>query len=200
MTRIATVWFALAVLAASGEAQLSDRFEGRVVAEWLENGREMKLLEDFAYHDTAGVVWKATRGSIVNGASIPRPLWSIIGGPFEGRYRNASVVHDVACGLKAQPWQAAHRMFFHASRKGGAGEIRAKIMYAAVYHFGPRWGSDTGARRLESDEDLMRMRQYIEDKPSIMLSEIENLTRAELLRWHPTIRPEMQRPPADAER
>src|SRR5712692_9140850 len=33
-------------------------------------------------------------------ASIPRAFWSVIGGPLEGQYRNASVFHDVACDQK----------------------------------------------------------------------------------------------------
>ncbi|MFM8703989.1 MAG: DUF1353 domain-containing protein [Planctomycetia bacterium] len=68
-------------------------FEGRVVAEWHDDGREMTLVAPFAYLDPAAVRWAAPAGSVVNGASIPRAFWSVIGGPFEGRFRNASVVH-----------------------------------------------------------------------------------------------------------
>src|SRR5229473_500744 len=72
-------------------------------------------------------------------ASIPRAFWSVIGGPLEGQYRNASVFHDVACDQKSQPWKTVHRMFYNAMRWSGVYEIKAKIMYYAVYNFGPRW-------------------------------------------------------------
>lgn len=65
--------------------------------------------------------------------------WSFIGGPFEGKYRNASVIHDVACDLALRRWEDVHEAFFNAMRAGGVEVIKAKIMYGAVYHFGPRW-------------------------------------------------------------
>lgn len=112
---------------------------GRVRAEWLENGRDMRLLESFAYVDPHGTRWDAQAGAVVDGASIPQSAWSLIGGPFEGKYREASVIHDVACVQKNRDWKAVHMAFFTAMLASGVSSIRAKIMYAAVYHFGPRW-------------------------------------------------------------
>jgi len=114
-------------------------FDGRVVARWHDDGRDMTLVEPFAYVDVARVRWLAPAGAVVNGASIPRPFWSLIGGPFEGRFRNASVVHDVACMDRTRAWQDVHRMFYEACRCGRVGVVKAKTMYYAVYHFGPRW-------------------------------------------------------------
>lgn len=79
------------------------------------------------------------KGSVVDGASIPKIFWSFVGGPFEGQYRNASIVHDTECDAKTYAWQAVHRMFYNASRAGGVGWIKAHVLYAAVYYFGPRW-------------------------------------------------------------
>jgi hypothetical protein len=116
------------------------KFVGQVRTEWLEtDNRSMRILADFGYVDPTGKLWMAPADSIVDGASIPWPFWSVIGGPFEGPYRSASVVHDVACERKIDQWKDVHRMFYHACRCGGAGEYQAKIMYWAVYHFGPRW-------------------------------------------------------------
>jgi len=115
------------------------RFEGSVVARWGDDGRDMTLVEPFAYVDPHAARWDAPAGSVVNGASIPRAFWSLIGGPFEGKFRNASVVHDVACETREQPWQRVHRMFYEACRCGGVAVAKAKMMYYAVYHFGPRW-------------------------------------------------------------
>src|SRR2546430_12816241 len=71
-------------------------YDGEPVTKWNPDGRTMTLLTELRYTDPNGNTWIATIGSIVDGASIPRYLWSVMGGPFEGRYRNASVLHDVA--------------------------------------------------------------------------------------------------------
>ena len=115
------------------------RFEGEVVATWLPDGRTMKLTKDFAYVDPQQKRWQAPAGVVVDGASIPQPFWSLIGGPFEGQYRSASVVHDVACVEMKEPWEAVHLMFYEACRCGGVEEAKAKLMYWAVYQFGPHW-------------------------------------------------------------
>lgn len=115
------------------------RFTGTVVARWHDDGRSMTLVEPFGYVDPHDVHWPAPAGAVVDGASIPRPFWSLIGGPFEGRFRNASVVHDVACVERSRDWRDVHRMFHDACRCGGVGAALANTMYYAVWHFGPRW-------------------------------------------------------------
>lgn len=120
-------------------AQGNGSFVGKVVAEWLPDGRGMKLIEPFSYLDPRGSRWDAPVGWVVDGASIPQIAWSVIGGPFEGKYRNASVIHDVACDQKSRPWVEVHRAFYTAMLASEVDPIRAKIMYAAVYYGGPRW-------------------------------------------------------------
>jgi hypothetical protein len=120
-------------------------FEGDVVASWDDDGRNMTLREDFWYVDSQNRRWHAPAGSVVNGASIPAAFWTLIGGPFEGQYRNASVVHDVGCEEMTASWEDVHRMFYDACRCGGVDESTAKTLYYAVYHFGPRWEPVTEA-------------------------------------------------------
>jgi hypothetical protein len=62
-----------------------------------------------------------------------------MGGPFEGKYRNASVLHDVAYGEHKRPWQDCDRMFYYAMRCSGVGGTEAKTMYYALYKFGHHW-------------------------------------------------------------
>ncbi len=131
--------FAIPESPAAPAAGAWGRFLGDVVAKWQSDGRDMTLVEPFAYIDPREVRWDAAAGAVVNGASIPRAFWSVIGGPFEGRFRNASVVHDVACETRDRSWQDVHRMFFEACRCGGVRAVKATTMYYAVYHFGPRW-------------------------------------------------------------
>ncbi|MGI4863531.1 MAG: DUF1353 domain-containing protein [Janthinobacterium lividum] len=88
---------------------------------------------------TDGTVWEAPSGSIVNGASIPRVLWTLVGSPFTGDYVYASIVHDVACDTRTRPWRDTHYMFYLACLAGGTRPGRAKLMYLAVRNFGPRW-------------------------------------------------------------
>ncbi len=49
---------------------------------------------------------------------------------------------------KSQPWKAVHRMFYNAMRCSGVNEIKAKIMYYAVYNFGPCWGLGYAVMRM----------------------------------------------------
>ena len=107
--------------------------------ELLDDGRGAHLLAPIAYRRPDGSDWPVPTGAWLDGASIPRPFWSLIGGPFEGRYRNASIVHDHYCITKDRPWRDVHRMFYEAMRCSGVGPTRAKIMYYSVYRFGPRW-------------------------------------------------------------
>jgi hypothetical protein len=114
-------------------------YNGEPVTKWNPDGLTMTLLTELRYTDPNGVVWVAPIGSQVDGASIPRYLWSIMGGPFEGKYRNASVLHDVAYEQKKQPWQDCDRMFYNAMRCNGVSAAEAKTMYYALYRFGHHW-------------------------------------------------------------
>ncbi|NLX98898.1 MAG: DUF1353 domain-containing protein [Rhodopirellula sp.] len=145
LTRCLPLWFCLLLLAMGcGQTPQSasenfGRFEGDVVAVWDSDGRHMTLREDFAYVDPKDRRWLAPAGTTVDGASIPRAFWTLVGGPFEGRFRNASVIHDVGCVKMEDAWEDVHRVFYEACRCGGVDEQKAKMLYYAVYHFGPRW-------------------------------------------------------------
>ena len=114
-------------------------FDGDPVTKWNPDGRTMTLLTELRYTDPQGFVWIAPIGSVVDGASIPRYLWSIMGGPFEGKYRNASVLHDVAYGEHNRPWQECDRMFYYAMRCSGVSVAEAKTMFYALCRFGHHW-------------------------------------------------------------
>src|SRR4029453_18117066 len=107
-------------------------YNGEPVTKWNPDGRTMTLLTELRYTDPHGEVWVAPVGSLVDGASIPRYLWSVMGGPFEGKYRNASVLHDVASGERRRPWEDCDRMFYYAMRCSGVGATESKTMYYAL--------------------------------------------------------------------
>jgi Protein of unknown function (DUF1353) len=114
-------------------------FSGPIETRWEADGRTMTLLNELRYTDPKGVVWIAPAGSAVDGASIPRALWPFFGGPFEGKFRNASVLHDVAYDQKSRPWQQVDRMFYDAMRCSGVGAVEAKTFYYALYRHGRHW-------------------------------------------------------------
>ena len=115
-------------------------FIGDVDVRWLANEpRKMKLLEAFQFVDKKGVKWSAPIGSIIDGASIPKLFWRLIGSPFVGKYRRASVIHDVYCVTKERPHSQVHKMFYDAMRVDGVSYLKAKTMYLAVKWGGPKW-------------------------------------------------------------
>lgn len=111
-------------------------FSGNPKTEWLSDAdhddRDMRLLEDFSFTDPSGRLWWARAGAVVNGASIPPPLWSSVGSPYTGDYRRASVVHDVACDTPGVDRKAADVMFYQACLAGGCSKARAAVLYAGV--------------------------------------------------------------------
>ena len=115
------------------------KFEGELIVKALPGGRNLELTHPFSFTDPNGKLWTAPVGMVTEGASMPQAFWSIIGGPFEDKYREASVIHDRYCDDKTEPWEKVHLVFYQGMRARGVGSIKAKIMYAAVYNFGPRW-------------------------------------------------------------
>jgi endonuclease G len=105
----------------------------------LADGRNATLIDPIAYHAADTVDWPVPANAALNGASIPQAFWSLIGGPFEGKYRDASIVHDYYCDHPAHSWQDTARMFYAAMRCSEVGIVEAKIMFYAVFRFGPRW-------------------------------------------------------------
>ncbi len=118
---------------------MTGRFEGDVIVKFLEDGRIAELQNDLIFIDPAGVRWGAPKGAQVDGASIPKGFWSLIGGPFEGKYRDASIIHDWFCDQRTRTWQATHRVFYDGMIARGVDPLKAKLMYYAVRWGGPRW-------------------------------------------------------------
>jgi hypothetical protein len=118
------------------------QFSSPINVSLLKDGRNTELLLDVTYTDPAGKMWSAPKGFISDGASIPQVFWSIVGGPWDGPYRNAAIVHDQYCVTKSEPSPDVHRMFYKACRAEGVTEVKAKALYAAVRIGGPKWGDD----------------------------------------------------------
>lgn len=112
-------------------------FSGEPLTRW-KGSRIMMLEEDFYFIDRFNKKWIAPKCSELNGATIPQPLWSVIGSPYCGPYRRASIVHDVAVGEGNNPpvpypeRKAADRMFYEACRTDGCSKLFALELYIGV--------------------------------------------------------------------
>lgn len=126
------------------------RFEGEVVTRWDDDGRTMHLLHPLRYIDSKNKSWDVPVDAVTDGASIPKPFWSLVGGPYSGRYRKAAVVHDHFCMTRTESWEATHQMFHEAMLAAEVSEELALILYQAVLLHGPRW--DEQGRNLKVPE------------------------------------------------
>ncbi len=156
-------------------------YTGRPRFEWDEDGRIMTLLNRFAFIDNAKLVWSVPAKARVDGASIPKFAWSILGSPFVGRYRKASVVHDWYCDVRTREWKATHRMFYEAMRASKVSGAKARIMYGAVYYAGPRW--DVAADYNTELAEVMVPEDYSSLEQD-QLSEAERVARPDVTLWH----------------
>ena len=146
-------------------------FVGNFVAEFGNDGRKVTLKEPFGYVDPDGTEWNVPEGYKTDGASVPAALWALYP-PFTGSYRSAAVIHDYYCDSKQRSWEETHKVFYFAMRAADVAEKTAKIMYTAVYLFGPRWGPGTapGQRNAgvqatpEQQEEVVKELQALVDK------------------------------------
>lgn len=148
-------------------------FSGDPQAIWLtepQADRRMELLEALTFTDAAGRVWDAPKGHRVDGASIPRALWTTVGSPYTGDYRRASILHDVNCDRhphEGPDRKAGDEMFYAACRAGGCGRLEAKLLFLGV-RLGSSWagrglraaGSDEGVKVRPSAEDRLMQEEY----------------------------------------
>jgi len=124
--------------------------------------------------------WNAPTRTLTDGASIPQIFVPIIGDPNSREFVNAAAMHDAACGIgnenlkeyQAQTWQDTHRMFYDALRVGGTPEVKAKVMFAAVYLGGPRWNNPardlSAVNRNAMRQVMSEAKRVIEDRnPSV---------------------------------
>ncbi|MEM7775922.1 MAG: DUF1353 domain-containing protein [Pseudomonadota bacterium] len=157
------------LLLATSLANAGGRFEGELQLKLVlpGDGRDFVVLAEFSYVDSAGVRWVVPRGAKTNGASVPRVAWSIVP-PLAGKHLWASVLHDHYCATRERPWEAVHRVFYDALLAVGVNDVLAKVMYAAVYRFGPKWlpnGAITRGRPISEKEaarKLNKIRNWIE--------------------------------------
>jgi hypothetical protein len=97
--------------------------------------RNWVLVQPFGYRSSEGDRIHVPRGTVWNGASIPRFFWRVVGSPFVGRHRRPSVIHDCLWERAKKGrclFSFANWVFWDALRSEGVGPIKAWLMWAAV--------------------------------------------------------------------
>lgn len=155
-----------------GQTESFGRFEGHFIGRFV--GRQTAVVEQpLTFVDPSGETWTAPAGIEVNGASIPRALWTIVGSPFGGDYLCASVVHDHYCVTMERNWRETHLAFYYGCRTDGLSKAYASLLYMGVMRFGPRWRAGRGLtdatgrpRRREPNFDQQefdQLRRWLDD-------------------------------------
>jgi hypothetical protein len=60
------------------------RYTGKLILEPLQGSQQLKTVLDFGFLDADGRHWPVPLGTSVDGASIPKALPSLWGGPWQG--------------------------------------------------------------------------------------------------------------------
>ena len=107
-----------------------------------DGSHRVRLLEDLVFVDVHGKQWKAPKGYVVDGATIPKVFQEFIGTPYGGQYVLASVIHDVAYDKRLGTWEEVHQVFYDAMLASGVEPRKASLMYMAVYEASGRWGKN----------------------------------------------------------
>ncbi len=93
----------------------------------------------FSFFDENGVEWKASTGELTGGAHIPWYFKPIIGYSFQEPYLSAATLHNIYCRNKTRSWRDTDAMFLSAMLVSGVNPVKARLMWSAVYVFGPHW-------------------------------------------------------------
>lgn len=100
---------------------------------------QWSFAEDLVWVQDNGLTLTVPAGTAMNGASIPRAFWGLIGHPLETEFVYPAGLHDWECQTRRTPSPIVHQRFREALRAEGVGTIRRAAMYRAVRLFGPRF-------------------------------------------------------------
>ena len=139
------------------------------------------VAQDLTFVDADGIQWTAPVGTWTDGATDPRLALAITDGRYEKMFLKAAVVHDAYCQkenkdrrppYQSSPWKEVHDMFHQACIAGGTPWLRARVMFASVRYFGPRWDDpESEAQQVPTDLALIcfsATKQWIEkEQPSV---------------------------------
>ena len=119
------------------------RWLSPVIVELLDDGVNVRVVTEFTYEDPDARRWTVPAGTVSDGASIPRALWSTVGSPLTGRYRRAAVLHDYLYRSQIVDKDTADRVLLDAMHGDGCDDELAQVIYDGVHLCGESsWTAD----------------------------------------------------------
>lgn len=89
-----------------------------LIIKWIKDGVKHRLVIE--------------KGYLTDGASIPSPLWPVIGSPFQPHFLGPAIVHDRMCDLSFNVEEMSE-IFFQTLKLGNTSDRIAELMETAVY-------------------------------------------------------------------
>ena len=99
----------------------------------------VRLLASLVWQDPDGDMFVVPRGYVSDGASVPKVLWSLSGGPFDEAYVRAAILHDWQCERRVQTSDQVHERFYRGMRADNVSWLVARSFYRVVLVRGPQW-------------------------------------------------------------
>lgn len=128
-----------------------------------------RVLDPFKYYVGEKIqdVWvHVPAGYLTDGATVPRPFWSII--PPWGNYGQAAVIHDILCEtqqlysnglLISITRKRADQIFMEAMEAAGVGRWKRYLMYSAVR----MWSVGRSWLNVKNDVSKLVRKQALQD-------------------------------------
>ncbi len=165
------------------------KFTRNVFAEWLidkGDDQSMRLKEHFEFIDLNKYKWPAIPDDIIDGASIPKIAWTLIGSPYVGNYRRSAALHDSLYinqhdNGSDDPRLAVDIVFYKGMRSDETSWLKAAIMYAAVRIFGKEyWDTKAYSTDTRQAENAFKKEivPWLEDGENKTLIEIDKACEA----------------------
>jgi hypothetical protein len=137
------------------------RFINQPEVEYLSGGTRVRLLKDLVYMDPTPRIWRAPKGLVSDGASIPRLLWPVVGSPLSGPYVGAALLHDARYRLGDCSKEEADLMLWDAALCGGTSEMDAEAIAEGVAFGGHSAWAKNERKREACAGDYGRLLEWV---------------------------------------
>jgi Protein of unknown function (DUF1353) len=127
-----------------------------------DDGMSAEVIDGLQYKEEGGRSWRIPSGAIVESRCFSTVLLALIGQPFEGLIKNASLLYNYFCLNQTRARDDVNGMFREAMLASGIQEGEVNVLYNAVVRFGPNWnvrGIDPACLRPDGRPDFARCTQ-----------------------------------------
>lgn len=135
-------------------------YEQRPAWERANKSGHIRLVRDFCFWVDCIAYW-VPNGYVCNGASIPRPLWSIIGSPFDPMNAEFAWVHDPGYLTHAFTREQTDDMAYCIALQSGNSEAKAHAIWVGVRAFADLPGISAWKNNEQDKKDLLETRTMI---------------------------------------